>query len=231
MPTLKQKQRSDRMYQAAMEEFSSRGFHHASVDTIAQKAGVSKATLYSHFATKETLFLAIFDQVLKSTVKPPDIDLRTTPLEEGLRLGFRQLFTKVAGTPEARFFFQCMTSDSDVLGEDLRNELSNRFVATSLGEMRELVQAQADGKIHAHFDLEIIHHAIIGMILQALRFWWSREKQIPVRKLADQLSEFVLHGMAVPAAARRVTTATGPARTRIPVSPKRSTSGKRGKKS
>lgn len=198
MATPMQKQRSERMFTAALEEFSLLGFHQASVDSIAKNAGVSKATLYNHFETKEALFLAVFDQVLKGMVKTPDIDLGKVSIEEGVRLGLRQLFTRVAGTPEARFFFHCMTSDSNLLSEDLRNQLSNRFISTSLGEMKGLIQAQRNGLIHAHLDPEILHNAIIGMVLQAFRFWWSREKTIPVKKLADQLSEFILFGLAVP---------------------------------
>jgi len=221
MATPIQKQRSERMHKAALEEFSQLGFHQASVDSIALKAGVSKATLYSHFGTKEALFLAVFDQVLKSMIKPPDIDLKTATLEEGVKFGIRDLFTKVAGTPEARFFFHCMTSDSGLLSEELRNQLSNRFISTSLGEMKEFMRAQQDGLIHAHLDLEIIHHAIIGMILHAFRFWWSREKLIPIRQLADQLSEFILFGMAVP----------GNSPSKKSTAKRASSNGSRGKKS
>lgn len=222
MATPMQKQRSERMSSAALEEFSRLGFHQASMDSIALKAGVSKATLYSHYETKEALFLSVFDHVVGSAIKPPDIDLRSTSLEEGVKLGFRQLFSKIAGTPEARFFFQCMTTDSGLLSEALRREMSDRFIATSLGEMKEFLRAQSDGLIYAHLDLEIIHHAIIGMILQALSFWWSREKAIPVRKLADQLSSFLLFGMAVP------TKSSAPGRVSLRSSSTGST-GKRGK--
>ena len=41
---------------AAMALFPSRGYDGVSVDAIAQAAGVSKLTVYSHFADKEALF-------------------------------------------------------------------------------------------------------------------------------------------------------------------------------
>jgi TetR/AcrR family transcriptional repressor of mexJK operon len=41
---------------AAMQLFPSRGYDGVSVDAIAQAAGVSKLTVYSHFADKEALF-------------------------------------------------------------------------------------------------------------------------------------------------------------------------------
>ena len=44
--------------EAAMALFPSRGYDGVSMDAIAQAAGVSKLTVYSHFADKEALFAA-----------------------------------------------------------------------------------------------------------------------------------------------------------------------------
>ena len=43
---------------AAAEVFGTQGYERASVDSIAEAAGVSKPTIYSHFGTKEQLFRA-----------------------------------------------------------------------------------------------------------------------------------------------------------------------------
>lgn len=44
---------------AAKQEFLANGFGAVSMDTIAREAGVSKATVYAHFAGKEELFGAV----------------------------------------------------------------------------------------------------------------------------------------------------------------------------
>ena len=44
---------------AASQLFLELGFERATVDRIAQAAGVSKLTVYSHFADKEGLFVAL----------------------------------------------------------------------------------------------------------------------------------------------------------------------------
>lgn len=42
--------------------FLRRGFHHASLDEIAEEAGYTKGAVYSNFAGKNELFLAVLDE-------------------------------------------------------------------------------------------------------------------------------------------------------------------------
>jgi AcrR family transcriptional regulator len=51
--------RCRRILDAAREHFHAQGLERASVDAIAADAGVSKMTIYSHFASKEGLFEAV----------------------------------------------------------------------------------------------------------------------------------------------------------------------------
>jgi AcrR family transcriptional regulator len=57
-----QEQTRERLMQAAATVFSRRGYHAASVDEIAAEAGYSKGAVYSNFAGKEELLLALIDQ-------------------------------------------------------------------------------------------------------------------------------------------------------------------------
>ncbi len=45
--------------QAAREEFLTQGFRNTSMDQVADRAGVSKRTVYNHFENKEALFRAV----------------------------------------------------------------------------------------------------------------------------------------------------------------------------
>src|SRR6476619_2170444 len=51
--------RCQRILEAASRNFSAHGLERASVEAIAAEAGVSKMTVYSHFASKEGLFEAV----------------------------------------------------------------------------------------------------------------------------------------------------------------------------
>jgi AcrR family transcriptional regulator len=52
-------ERCRRILEAARSHFYAHGLERASVDAIAAEAGVSKMTIYSHFASKEGLFEAV----------------------------------------------------------------------------------------------------------------------------------------------------------------------------
>ncbi len=48
--------RREAILDAALDEFSARGFAAARLDDVARRAGVAKGTIYLHFADKESLF-------------------------------------------------------------------------------------------------------------------------------------------------------------------------------
>ncbi|MDQ5973650.1 MAG: hypothetical protein QG661_859 [Actinomycetota bacterium] len=60
-PRLPREQRRQQVLTAALEVFSTVGFHAASMDDIADRAGVSKPVLYQHFPGKLDLYLALLD--------------------------------------------------------------------------------------------------------------------------------------------------------------------------
>src|SRR5437868_12962540 len=78
--------------EAAMALFPDRGYDGTSVEAIAQAAGVSKLTVYSHFADKETLFGAAVTeccaQMLPHRLFEPVADL---PVRDSL-LGIGRAF-------------------------------------------------------------------------------------------------------------------------------------------
>jgi TetR/AcrR family transcriptional repressor of mexJK operon len=58
--------------QAAAELFMQQGYGSVSMDAIARTAGVSKATLYAHFASKDALFAGIVGQGCRQSIQTRD---------------------------------------------------------------------------------------------------------------------------------------------------------------
>jgi AcrR family transcriptional regulator len=63
-----------RMIQAALRLFAERGFESTTMDAIAREAGVSKPTLYNHWADKEALMLEVMLYVNGLSKEPQDVD-------------------------------------------------------------------------------------------------------------------------------------------------------------
>lgn len=49
---------------AAVLHFADKGFEAASLNTVAEMAGIKKATIYSHFKNKDELFIHIFNEAI-----------------------------------------------------------------------------------------------------------------------------------------------------------------------
>lgn len=67
-------QRKSKILAAATRLFLKRGYGATSTDSIVEKAGGSKATLYSFFPTKADLFRAVVDSIVTSNV---DVELQS----------------------------------------------------------------------------------------------------------------------------------------------------------
>lgn len=55
-----------RVLQAAIREFSERGFDGARVDQIAQRAGANKFSVYAYFSSKDELFRAVLERTYET---------------------------------------------------------------------------------------------------------------------------------------------------------------------
>jgi TetR/AcrR family fatty acid metabolism transcriptional regulator len=61
------KTRKDRIMEAALHIFAKKGFQNATITEISKEAGVSEATIYEYFGTKEDLLFAIPEKISNET--------------------------------------------------------------------------------------------------------------------------------------------------------------------
>jgi AcrR family transcriptional regulator len=95
---------------AARAQFLEQGFSDTSVDAIARRAGVSKATLYAYFPSKE----ALFSHLIQVECREKMIQLPSPDLDEGIRPALRALcghFVRHFLTNEATAFFQTVSGE------------------------------------------------------------------------------------------------------------------------
>lgn len=118
---------------AAIAEFATFGFRRASIEGVARRAGVSRATLYLHWSSKEALIralvqhlhdehLAAMQRVLNDP--PAGLEARLTAVLEARFLRFVEL---MSGSPHAAEFY------------DMHNRLCGDIARESQRRSRQLL--------------------------------------------------------------------------------------------
>ncbi|WP_097105704.1 TetR family transcriptional regulator C-terminal domain-containing protein [Hoeflea halophila] len=73
----------ERILDAALEEFSAHGFRGATIDRIAEHAGMSKPNLLYYFRRKQDMYEALIARLLKTWLEPlRELDATGDPLPE-----------------------------------------------------------------------------------------------------------------------------------------------------
>jgi AcrR family transcriptional regulator len=145
---------------AARDVFGREGFHAASMDAVARRAGVTKPTLYDHFPSKRDLYLALIDADLEA-VRRTVSDALSAPTgnRERIRASFQAYFDFVdEHGPGFRLLMQ------EVVGadRDLRRRVG-RVRASILAEVAELIVRESEGRLDpAH--AETVALALVGMV-------------------------------------------------------------------
>ncbi len=89
---LRTRETQSRLLKAAEEVFVRDGYEAAQLDAIAAAAGRSKGAVYTHFKSKEDLFLALFEHRTRSTVDRLMTSLRKCANREQSLAVFREFY-------------------------------------------------------------------------------------------------------------------------------------------
>ena len=185
-------ERRGEILEAALAVFSRRGYHPSSIDEIAQAAGISKALIYEHFASKEQLHVSLiemyaselFRRVAAAGAPGPDASKR---LEAGLdavfgfveeRRGAWQMLFRETVDPEA-----VAALDSVGVG-----------VMALVAELIAQDPGAAPGDKRSDQAIEMIAQMIVGST-QALANWWNDHQDVPRERLVAMAMELLWPGL------------------------------------
>lgn len=95
-----EKQTEEKIFEAATEVFIEKGMDGARMQDIASYAGINKALLHYYYRTKDQLFNAVFEMILKQILKKfaPVFDENLT-LEEKIRFFFKEHIAFLQANP------------------------------------------------------------------------------------------------------------------------------------
>jgi AcrR family transcriptional regulator len=172
--------RRRQLLEAALEIFTSRGYHAAAMDEIAERAGVSKPVLYQHFPGKLELYLALLDESVDTLIKTVGTALRSTSdNRDRVNATFSAYFDFVASQGEMfRLVFESDLSNQPAVRERLDG--ADRKCADMISLVIKEDAGLADDEAH------LLSISLVGMAQVSARYWLSTLGSIP-REAAEQM--------------------------------------------
>ncbi|MEV4426954.1 TetR/AcrR family transcriptional regulator [Streptomyces sp. NPDC049602] len=182
------------MVDAAVRCFARQGYQTASMDGIAELAGVSKPLVYLYLGSKEELFTACIRReaqallgAVAAGVGGPEV-----PPDERLWAGLLAFFTYAAEHPDSWVVLsrQARTQGEPFAGEvaRMRDEIV-AFVAGLIGEAAEA----ADGVITGR-DVDALAQALVGSA-ESLASWANETPGVTAKDAASTLMNFAWAGL------------------------------------
>jgi AcrR family transcriptional regulator len=194
--------REQQMLDAAVKVFSRRGFHAASMDEIAEQAGISKPMVYAYLGAKDELFIAclrreatrlmeaIADAVIAGTEHTPaettgdeSTGRDSAPPDEQLWRGLRAFFGFVGAHREGwRVLYRQARAQEPFSGE----------VAMMRARMVEVVASLLGHALAAQYlpvrdsELEVMAYALVGAS-ESLADWLADHPDEDPERTATQM--------------------------------------------
>ena len=183
-------QRRIQLLDAANEVFTSKGYHAAAMDDIADAAGVSKPVLYQHFPSKMDLYLALLDQSCDRLVEIVEEALASTE-DNADRVvatvgAFYEFVSSDSG--EFRFVFESdLTGDGAVQRRLARvNDEISDAIAEVIAEDTSLPSQQA----------KLLAVSLVGIAQVSARYWISGgTSTIPLDEAKQLVSSLAWRGI------------------------------------
>jgi AcrR family transcriptional regulator len=179
------------MLEMAGRVFAARGFHEASMDDIAEAAGVSKPMLYSYFGSKEGLYFAYVNAAYRELISAIDeaVAAAGPNPEQQLRLGTVAYYAYVG---EHRDAFRVLFREIGDPGGELASQ-RHRLVRR-VGAALEAIVVASEARPWGPMDTEVLAEGWIGAA-RSLADWWLDHPDLSAEAMTDRLLDFMLGGV------------------------------------
>jgi AcrR family transcriptional regulator len=173
---------------AALEAFSERGFHEASLDEVAARAGVSKALIYEHFASKRELTRALLDTYVHELLgRLAEAIASAEPGEQRMRTGVDAVLQFVEERPGAwRMIFR-NSADPDIadLFAALQAEAATAIASAMAADATEVGIPSPPTPTQ----IEMLAQQLSGAV-QAIATWWTEHPEVPRAGVLEMVMDF-----------------------------------------
>jgi TetR/AcrR family fatty acid metabolism transcriptional regulator len=158
--------RRKQILDAATQVFAEKGFHRATIKDIARVAGIGDGTIYTYFASKDEVLLAVLDRLNETTERKQQFVLGD---EQDLKAFFRAYLQQRMALlwPNAEVF-RAVLPELLVNGE-LRKRYYEQVLAPTIAVGEQFSQAQSEQlQINIPLTVRAIAGTLLGLLLLQL---------------------------------------------------------------
>jgi AcrR family transcriptional regulator len=180
--------RREQLLEVALRVFGEQGFHPASMNDVAEAAGVTKPVLYQHFRSKRDLYREVLtdvgahllDAVIKATTAAQSA-------HEQVELGFIAYFQWVEANEAA---FRVLFG-----GGTRRDEEFAAQVAKVEGAIAEAIATLIDVEGLTSAQRRQLAHGLVGLAEGTSRLWMAEGADEPAEDLARLVADMAWRGL------------------------------------
>ncbi|MFX4272910.1 TetR/AcrR family transcriptional regulator [Propionibacteriaceae bacterium Y1685] len=182
-------QRRSQLLDAAAEVFTTKGFHAAAMDDIAEIAGVSKPVLYQHFSSKLELYVDLVDQSCERLLSIIRAALSTTEVNRDRVVATMGGFYHFVNEQRADFR---LVFESDLTSEPAVRDRLNR-VNDDIAEA--VAQVIAEDTELSHERAKLLAISLTGVAQVSARYWAAGSDEISLDEAIELVSRLVWRGI------------------------------------
>ena len=183
-------ERRSQLLAAALEVFTTSGYHAAAMDEIADRANVSKPVLYQHFPSKLELYLAVLDQHIDALVFAIQRAIASTSDNRN----------RVKATIEAYFGFIedeggafRLIFESDMSVEPQVRERLNRMTYDCAAAVSGVISNDTGLPKEAAMMLGV---GLIGYVQVTARHWLERDSKLTRQQAMELVENLMWRGIS-----------------------------------
>jgi AcrR family transcriptional regulator len=172
------KNTKERILDAALNIFSSKGYYGTPVDEIVEAANTSKGSMYFHFPNKEQLFLALVDQFANVLERNVTTAIAQSPKGMGrVQIAIESVLDTFGKYRRPAKILLVQAVGLGSVFDKKRMEVTDRFAELIQTYLNEAIEI---GEI-APSDTEVIAHAWMGAIYNVVIQWVYTGEPTPER--------------------------------------------------
>ena len=184
-------QRRVQLLDAANDVFTTKGYHAAAMDDIADAAGVSKPVLYQHFPSKLDLYLALLDSSCDLLVEVVENAIATTDVNADRVVAAMGAFYEFVSSASGEFRF---VFESDLTGD---NAVQKRLWRVNNDIADAIAEVIAEDTALPAEKSKLLAISLVGLAQVSARYWVSADSaQIPLAEAQHLVASLAWRGIS-----------------------------------